>query len=222
MRLTREERKAVYRGEKRFTRTERPDVTEGDTLIIAWSGGKKRVVDREKGEVAEIVKRPTIWLRFRDPEKQENGEWLVRYSIHDEREVTRVLGCGGSANSQREAGLKTRWREPKRVPDRKKQAAMLEQFTPETERGYVSGGRVVDHLSCVDDDELAILRVQADARWVADHPEETRAEKLRRLGNKARRLQREAERLNVDVTADLELFIAKTREAVIEAKKVSA
>jgi len=221
LKLSREERKAIYRGERKLRRLERPDINDGDTLIVAWSRGGKRVVDRETGEVAEVVRRPTIWLKFKEPEELEDGEWLLKYAIHDEREVTRMLGSGGSSNSERELGLNTRWRRPESVPDRKKQAARLEQFTPETERGYVSGGRVVDHLTCLGDDDLAILKADADARWMADHPEEAKAEKLRRLSNKARRLQREAERKNVDITADLEVFIARTREAIVDAKNVS-
>lgn len=219
MKLTREERKAVYRGERKLRRLEKPEISDGDTLIVAWSRGGKRVVDRETGELAEAVRRPTIWLKFKEPEELD-GEWLVKFAIHDEREVTRMLGAGVSGY-ERQAGLKTRWRNPRSVPSREKQAAQMEQFTPETERGYLGGGYVIDHLEALDDGELGELRRQADQRWAEDHQAETKEQELKRLSNKARRLQREAEKAGVDLSGDLSTFIDKAREAIVAAKAVA-
>lgn len=209
MKLTREERKAIYRGASKLSRPTKPEVKAGDSLVIAWSRGGKRVVDRETGETAEMVRRPTLWIEFREPRLDDNGEWTVPFQVHDERETIRLLA--GVPSGPTESALKTRWRPPEQVPGRGEQT---ESFTPESERGYTSGGNRVDYAECVDDATYERFAREAKERHEAEHPEEVRANELRRLSTKARRLQKEAERAGVDLSADLTLFIERARETI--------
>lgn len=188
--LTREERKAIYRGVRKITRGEKPNVSEGDTLIVSWTRGGKWVIDRETGETADRVQKPVLWIKFEEPQEKPDGSWTVTYEIHDEREVTRLLGAGAPKGT----------------------------LTPETERGYVSGGATTDHLEGVDDATLEEFGREARAKHAAEHPEETKAQEVRRLENKARRLQKEAAKKGVDLSGDLTLFNQRAREAIAGAK----
>lgn len=212
VKFSREERKAIYRGLRKLQRPTDLGLKGGETQIIGWTRGGRYVVDRRTGETAERVRRPTVWIKYKEPEQLEDGSWEIRFEFHDEREATRMLG-GGPPGVQREAGLRTRSRSKKtdEVP-----------LTDETARGYVSGGNTIDHLEGVSDPWLDDFAREAKEKREIECPEETLDEELRRLMNKSRRLQQEAQRKGVDLRADLVAFNEKARELIVAAKASDA
>jgi len=150
MRLTRAERRAIFDGDHRaLHRDRRPPVKAGSTLVLSWTKRTRYVVDRDTGAVIEIPRRPTIWIEFKEPELRD-GAWLLQFVVHDERQPLRLLGATPSPRSA--PGLKTRWRDSDDVVERGEHE---ESWTPETERGYVAGGRAaIDPAEAVDDETL--------------------------------------------------------------------
>lgn len=220
MKLTRSERRAVFNGDYRaLRRPSKPGVKAGETRVLSWTRGGRQIVDRDTGATVEIPRKPTVWIEFKEPELRD-GEWLIRYVPHDQREPLRLLGATPGPPS--EAGLKTRWRPPSNVPARGEQH---ESWTPETERGYGSSGqRAIDHGEGVDDDTLRGYSADARARF-AEHQELTRSQETaekqsKQLMRKLRRLQSEAARYGIDVSPhvlqmirEMEREIARGRAA---------
>lgn len=179
--LTRAERRAIFRGDHRALRRDRrPAVKGGDSLVLAWTRRSRQVVDRETGAVVEIPREPTVWIEFREPELRE-GTWLIRFVVRDARQPLRLLGAAPSPRSA--PGLKTRWRDADDVPPR---GEHHEPWTPETERGYVAGGRAaIDSAEAVDDETLRgfVARARHD-----------RAEFERELAEESKEMEEEARR----------------------------
>lgn len=170
MKLKREERKAIFDGDHRaLRRPEEPKVDEGEVLVLSWTKGGQQFVERthddrrkaaERGDdlTIEIPRKPAFWITPKKP-RLKDGEWIVEFDVHDERERTRMLG--GPPSPQKEAGLKTRWGKEVRsdgsVKDKKvpKRGEHRESFTTESERGYGAGGKAaVDEREGVDDATL--------------------------------------------------------------------
>jgi hypothetical protein len=178
VRLTREERKAIYAGSEVALKREcKPDCKAGDTLVLGWSGGGKQFLDRRhedrvanEGRTIDVPRKPTLWIRFSEPaERVRDGvtEWVVEFERFDHREPTRLLARSGGSDA----------------------------YTPESERGYGGDSRTaIDHLEAVDDETLAQfvaettpgnLRMSAERRL-----ETTRRELEAELGQAARRDRR--------------------------------
>lgn len=160
MKLTREERSAIFRGDHRaLKRQRRPSIKAGGKVVLSWTRGGRQVVDRETGATVDIPRKPTVWIEFREPELKK-GMWVIQFIAHDEREPLRLLGA--TPGPKREAGLKTRWRDPSQVPGKGEEK---EHWTPEAERGYGSSGRVaIDSGEGVDDQTLKGYGAQARQR----------------------------------------------------------
>lgn len=214
MKLTTEERKAIFSGDHRaLKRKNKPDVKAGDKLILSWTRGGRQIVDRGTGQTIEIPRKPTIWIECMEPELREGG-WVVRIIGHDERQPLRLLAS--TPGPKQEAGLKTRWRNPDRVPKRGEER---ESWTLETARGYSGSGRTaIDPAEGVDDDCLRTFAAQGVNRrcefrekMAADSAElrvETRRKQERavrdRLREAIRQLTPEAQ---VELMARIELEI---------------
>lgn len=156
MKLTQEERKAVFAGTlKVLRRPKKPEDQEaGHKIIVSQTRGGRHIVDRSTGETVDIPPEPRLWIALKGWHlRQGSTEWETAVMIHDLREASREL-AGGIGGHAREAGLKTRWGqrvvhrdgkievETKRVPTKEEQR---ENWTPETERGYGgSSGRGLD------------------------------------------------------------------------------
>lgn len=200
MKLTRDERKAIFGGDHRaIRRNEEPQVAEREQIVLSYTRGGKQFVEREEEDRLKAVeeghdltvpvpRKPAFWIVLKKPRLKE-GEWIVEFDVHDERETTRLLAAGAPSGVSKESGLKTRWRKPGDVPKRGEQT---ESFTPESERGYASGGNVLDHLEGVDDTELAakatisrFTRSKAQDEMVKENAE-LAAEALRRRERAAR------------------------------------
>lgn len=160
MKLTTDERRAIFGGDHRaLKREKKPDVKKGDKLILAWSRGGKQIVSYETGATVDIPRKATIWIEYMEPELKEGG-WIVRFTAHDEREPLRLLASTPGPRS--EGGLKTRWRDPSKVP---KVGEDTVSWTLESERGYSGSGRTaVDAAEGVDDDYLKLFAVEARTR----------------------------------------------------------
>lgn len=131
MKLTRDERKRVFAGNSTaLKRPDKPEVEPGHQIVLSWTRGGVRVVNRKTGETATDPKMPTVWIEVTDLQRKD-GEWLVRYRIHDRRDQDRFLRPPPSGYS-RAIGLKTRQRPREEAMKRER----LDAFTPETERGY--------------------------------------------------------------------------------------
>jgi len=181
MKLTTDERKAIFSGDCRaLKRKNKPDVKAGNKLILSWSGGGRQIVDRGTGATIDVPRKPTVWIEFMEPELKEGG-WIVRIIGHDERQPLRLLSS--TPGPSREAGLKTRWRSD--PPARGEETA---NFTPETERGYTGSGRTaIDPAEGVDDDYLRIFATEARTHSAEFKVElEVEQEELRKDARKKR------------------------------------
>jgi hypothetical protein len=195
LKLTREERKAIFAGDDRaLRRRQKPDVRPGDKIVLSWSRGGKHFVGRSRkereetsGATVQVPRRPTIWIDMGettsriepDPDTGlDRTVWLTQISIHDERERVRTLSAPPSP--PREAGLKTRWRPPGQVPPR---GAQVDTLTDESARGYGGGGKgTVDEREGVDDTTLAEYARQAEEETIKAQKkrrEEARTAQLR-------------------------------------------
>lgn len=157
MKLTTDERRAIFSGDHRaLKRKSKPDVKKGDKLILAWSRGGKQIVSYETGATVDIPRKATIWIEFMEPEIKASG-WYVRFTAHDEREPLRLLASTPGPGGQ--PGLKTRWQDPSKVPEK---GAEIVSWTLETERGYSGSGRTaIDPAEGVDDQYLTMFSVEA-------------------------------------------------------------
>lgn len=167
MKLTPEEKKRIRRGDHTaLRRTERPDVEVGHEIVLAYTGGRRQFVGRTHkerkengGETIEIPRRKTLWIVVTAPPRLRDGEkeWLVEFDIHDERQPVRRLSATPGPRGE-QPGLKTRWRDPERVP---KKGEQKESWTAETERGY-GGAKSIDDQEGVDDATLGIYAKRAE------------------------------------------------------------
>lgn len=179
LKLTREERARIFRGDYRpLVRDKDPEIKGGEKLTLSARRGGPQFVNRDEdtreqaGQDGQAVTinvpaEPTVWIELKPAKRRIKGgstEWLIAFTAHDTRQEARMLGAAPSGSSS--SGLRTRWKQsvdeegnPKPKPKQK------ESFTPESERGYASGGRVVDHLSAVDDSELERQGAEARARF---------------------------------------------------------
>jgi len=187
LKLTRAERRAIFNGDYRaLKRPNKPAVKAGQVHVLSWTRGGRQVVDRETGAMVEVPRKPTVWIEFKEPELR-SGEWLVRFSAHDEREPLRLLAATPGPPS--EGGLRTRQRAPEKVPQRGEEH---ESWTTETERGYSgSGRRAVDHLQAVDDETLVEFATVARMRF-SEHREQERSEEV--LAQQGKQLLRKLRR----------------------------
>lgn len=202
MKLKQAERSAIFAGETRALRRpekQKPSVEAGDKIVLSWSRGGSPFLERDEDKrrkaaaagrqlVASVPRRPSLWIVLKEPRLKEiDGKmtWIVEFDVHDFREPTRLLGPPPSP--PREAGLKTRWGQvvgvdgtarPKKIP---KRGEALEHFTPETERGYGSGGRgAVDDREGVDDATLSdYARRLAQENEMRRNRKQDMADKLR-------------------------------------------
>lgn len=167
MKLTREDRKAIFKGDYRALRRKvKPEANEGEKIVLSWSRGGKQFVGRSheeryetQGETVEVPRKPTVWVEIGETTtKIEDGEtvYLIQFKAYDEREHTRTLAPPPSP--PREVGLKTRWNQSvdaegkvstRRPPPKGHQ---VESLTDESARGYGGGGSAtVDEREGVDD-----------------------------------------------------------------------
>jgi len=225
LKLKPKERSAILAGDCRAIRREsRPEVKDGEIVILSWTRGGKKVIDRETGETTEVARKPAFWIELKEPVRTiKKGEtvWLIEFDPHDDREPIRLLSGGVPTGVRREPGLKTRLRSKPRA-----KGSEVESWTPETERGYGAGGKLaIDHLEAVDDATLAEYAQRSREGW-AEYREEERAQKvadeeMRRLGNKLRRLQKEALRYGVDLTPQFGEWIATARREIVKQRNVA-
>lgn len=167
MKLTKDERKAIFAGDSTaLKRQAKPEAKAGEIIVLAWSRGGKQFVGRSRSEredtlgtTIEVPRKPTVWIVLKEPSLKE-GRWVVEFDAHDERKPVRTLAAPPSP--PREAGLKTRWNEsvdPEgKVRTRKpaERGKEISSFTDESARGYGGGGKgTVDELEGVDDPTLA-------------------------------------------------------------------
>lgn len=146
MNLTRQERKGIFAGTlKVLRRTTKPDQEAGAKVIVSQTRGGKQIVDKATGATVDIPRQPNLWIVIKGWHlRQGSTEWETEITIHDQREPNRMLAGGVATGIQREPGLKTRQGTPK-----------VESWNPETERGYVGGGRsAIDDVAAVDDATL--------------------------------------------------------------------
>lgn len=202
MRLTREERKAIFRGKlTRLQRAEKPDQEAGTKIVVSSTKGGRQIVDRQTGETIEVPRQPRLWIVIKGWHlKAGQTEWETAVEIVDLREQNRVL-ANGIGGVPREPGLKTRWGtrvvhaegkvevRPKNVPTKDEQH---ENWTPETERGY--GGS--DELERCDFDGSLVPSSGVDDATIANFlaPEEQGGHGIADKNIGARLLQRERER----------------------------
>lgn len=172
-RLTRDERKAAFRGTlKVLRRPVKPDLGPGEELILSTTRGGKQILDRSTGATIDMPKQPRLWITVKGWKlKPGSTEWETEVTIHDRREQNRHLATTSLGGIPREAGLKTRWGttvaadgtvRDKRVPTREEQH---ENWTPETERGY--GGRGEGEIP-QEADKLGIEKAIVPATGVDD------------------------------------------------------
>lgn len=209
LRLTRDERSAVFRGDDRaLRRSRRPKTEPGEVHILASTRGGRQVVDRETGATVEIPRKPTVWIEIHQVELR-RGEWLVRFGIHDERQPLRRLAPTPGPYS--EPSLKTRLRKPR--------SERGEPWTAETERGYGAGRAAIDPLEAVDDATLAVFATQARQNRLAFRAaiaaeDEAVIEELRRRRERAIRDRLRETLSNLQPDAQTELLAAIEREIV--------
>lgn len=160
MKLRAEERTAIFRGDYRALRRKtKPPIKGGEVKVLSWTRGGRQVVDRESGATVEIPRKPTVWVEFKAPELSD-GEWIIRFTAHDEREPLRLLASTPGPSTP---GLKTRQRKPEDVPKRGEQR---EPWTKETERGYIGTSvRAIDPAEGVDDEALRAYSTEARANF---------------------------------------------------------
>jgi hypothetical protein len=161
--LSREERARLLAGDhSAIKRSEEPEVSEGERVVLVWSRGRRVVVDRDTGEVADYPRRPLVWVELSKAVRHRTGGWRVGVSFHDERVTPRFLGRAAAPATG--AGL-----------------------TPETERGYRSSAvGAIDTLEALSDEELQPLGAKSRERW-AEHLTQQRAEEEARRQERALR-----------------------------------
>ncbi len=212
LKLTREERKRIMRGDyTAIKRPTEPSLEKGDEIDLSYRRGGAQVVapgdsyeakahrarleEAGKPLTVDIPRERTVWIVVsKNPYKRINAkgetEWVVEFDGHDVRQSNRMLGAAPSAGGSQ--GLRTRWRDPDKVPTREEERDRVNsEHGPEAERGYVSGGHVIDPLTAVDDDELAKHSAEAKERHA--------------------RFKREMAKENADVAAEQ----ARKRERVV-------
>lgn len=209
MKLTRQERSAIFRGDYRaLKRPRKPEVKPGQTIVLSWTRGGKQVVNRDTGETIDIPRKPTVWIKLAEPQLRE-GEWLVRFEAHDEREPRRFLA--GTPNPGHEVALKTRPGGPREIGE----------LDLESERGYKgSANRGVDHLESVPDESLAAFSTEARARF-AQHREAERSDQVlaqqgKQLMRAIRRLHGDAIRHGVDFSPQLLELLSEMKTAIAD------
>lgn len=190
MKLTTDERKAIFSGDCRaLKRKTKPDVAAGDKLILAWSRGGRQIVDRDTGATIVVPRKPTVWIEFMEPELREGG-WIVQIHNHDERQPLRLLGS--TPGPGRAAGLTTRWRDPDRVPVTGEEA----HWTPETERGYTGSGRTaIDPAEGVEDEYLQTFATEAQNRRATFRAEQDADSEALRVNSRKKRERAVRDRL---------------------------
>lgn len=229
--LTPAERARILAGDDTaLKRVERPDVDEGQQIVLRRREAKRVPVYSEpkfeghRRKITGWTETPAedlVWIEVEKVTERLGREY--RFHIHirlrDVRERTRRLGPtpGGPTRP----GLKTRERKPK------PRGASVQKFTPETERGY-GGGKAIDELEAVDDDELERQRKLSAERWERHRQEErqaeVQAEETRRLLDKLGKLSREAANVGVvlDLPGALEKIAREAQGQIVEHRKEAA
>lgn len=160
MKLTRAERKQVFRGTlKVLRRPKSPGQEAGTKVIVSRTRGGTEVIERDprrreqlleegKPVTVTIPGEPVLWITIKGWHlKQGSTEWETAVTITDLRQPVRTLSGSVPTGIPREPGLRTRWKQTvdaegiaheKKVPPK---GTQTESFTPESERGYGGGGR---------------------------------------------------------------------------------
>lgn len=192
--LTPDQRKAIFAGDHTAIKLEpgehKPDVEEGDTVVLARSKGGKQFLAKTEVErrkrveedlplLIDLPSEPSVWIVFHKPKLKE-GRWQLSFDAHDTRESVRTLASSPTGN--RQPGLKTRQR--KRVP--KKGEYTPPKLSDDAARGYGGGGKsTVDEREGVDDaalDRYSELAAEENLRRQMRHRQ---AEKAARRDTRA-------------------------------------
>jgi hypothetical protein len=191
--LTKAERDRILAGDRAaLKRDEDPGDVEGQTVPLRrrkahkvplyedakFSGQSRRI----KG-FQTVPEHWTMWVVLGKTIRHRKGHWQVDFTVHDERQASRTLRAGGPPGPPREPGLRTRKPEKPR-----EKGEGVGSYTDETARGYGGGGDQALDYGGLEDDELQIIRKQADERWER-HMSEERSDELARKRERAVRQQ---------------------------------